>query len=140
MRATFLLPLQEHPLSSDSLFVCWLSDIAGDGEKREATEPETSPSEHLCFLNESFPKPGRSYIQHQGQRYGTCSFSLLTGNPGSHIHLLFQLPSQHGTSKGPSPPTPPSSTSLPWQACLPQLASPTPPHLLFLFLLGCSLL
>lgn len=91
-----------------------------------------------AFLNELSPKPGRSYIQHQGQTCGT--FRLLTGDQGPHIHLLFHLPSQHGTSKGPSLPTPPSSTSLPWQACLPQLASPTPPHLLLLFLLGCSLL
>lgn len=49
MGAVFLLPLQEHPLSSDSLFIFWLSGTADDGEKKEDTEPETSPVNTSVF-------------------------------------------------------------------------------------------
>lgn len=61
-------------------------------KKREATEPGTSPIEHLCFLNELSPKPGRSYIQHQGQTMGVLRSvsSLETRDLTSTFSFIFQ--------------------------------------------------
>lgn len=114
MGAMFLLPLQQCPLSSDSLFIFWLSGTAGDGDKREATEPETSPSEHLCFLNALSPKPGRSYVQHQGQTYRSRQpvnsvSSLETREPTSTFSFRFQASMEQARDQAfPPLPAPPA--------------------------------